>query len=369
MKLRSALSLRFTAWTLLAATLAPSLAFAEGDPSVPISESQDRTLEDLIQQGIRLRKAGNDEAALQVFHDAERRNPDSVRVLLNIAGAAAAVGKWIECDAYFRKVSSHRDDPYYQRHRAAITAIENTLARKVGRFTASGTPLGAEIRLNGELIGNLNMAEPQTVEAGTYVLEVSQPGYYRVRRQITIQAGILARESIDLNELPPAAASAPASAQAGGDVSSPLVQMESPSSAPIQPERAPARQVEPTSSGRWFTWTLAGLGLAAAATGGVAFAIREQHAKRWNDDNRCLPTTGKTREETCGDERKSAETAERVAIVGGAAAVVLGTGALIHWLSTRSSTSSSASGSASDSLARSTTCGVGLLSIGCQGSF
>jgi hypothetical protein len=67
-------------------------------------------------------------------------------------------------------------------------------------------------------------------------------------------------------------------------------------------------------------------------TGVVALAVRNQKASDWNDDQQCLGEAGVTREELCGDKRDSAERAERVAIVGGASALILGAGALVSGL-------------------------------------
>src|SRR4051812_1091593 len=67
------------------ATTARAAGDANGD---------DPQLEAPIQQGIALRRAGNDEAALNLFLDLERSYPESTRVLLHVTAAAQATGRW-----------------------------------------------------------------------------------------------------------------------------------------------------------------------------------------------------------------------------------------------------------------------------------
>src|SRR5882724_4007182 len=68
-------------WQLaLLALLTLSLAV----PAAAASDANgdDPQVEAAIQEGIALRRAGNDEAALSLFLDLEHNNPDSIRVLL-----------------------------------------------------------------------------------------------------------------------------------------------------------------------------------------------------------------------------------------------------------------------------------------------
>src|SRR4051794_36302622 len=77
------------------------------------ASGDDPQLEAPVQQGIALRRAGNDEAALSLFLDLERSNPDSIRVLLHITAAAQATGRWMMAYNYLRKAATHKNEPYY----------------------------------------------------------------------------------------------------------------------------------------------------------------------------------------------------------------------------------------------------------------
>ncbi len=290
---------------------------------LPISEG---ATQDVIQQGIQLRRAGKDEAALALFLDLERRTPDSVRVLLHVTAAAQAIGKWLMAHEYLEKAEAYKADSYYQRHRVEIQQMTEAVAQRVGQLRVIGSPVGAEVRVNGEAIGTLPMTETRAVEVGSYQLEVSKPGYYSLRRPLSIVAGSpLTQEAV---ELKPGVA---------------LAQQVAPPGASRQ--SAAAEEGRPQAwRARWVTWTLGGATIAAATTAGIAFAVREGKTGHWNDESRCLDASnpGLTREEVCGDVLRSAHTAERVGIVGGSLALGFGAATVAHFLASSAGSSGSA---------------------------
>jgi hypothetical protein len=332
---------------------ASSLAVAAALLSVSSSASAQESaeVEAILKRGIQLRRDGQDEAALAVFQEAETQAPNSVRVLLHVATAAQAASKWLLADEYLKKADSHNNDPYYQRYKAEIEEVRNTTAQRVGHFRAVGEPSGAEVILNGQVVGTLPMENPKTLESGTYVLEVNKPGFYRLRRPISVPGGVLTRETVELNE------------RTGAD---PAVD-GSGSGAPAEPPSFWA------SSG--MTWTLAGVAAAAGITSGVSFFLRERAADHWNDNARCLskePTQQDTpREALCGNVRNDVDTAEQVGIVSGVVGIAFAGAALTHWLAT-SGSSEPTEDSAQRREHKSTgniECSPGLMTVVCSGSF
>jgi len=262
------------------------------------------TLEDLVQEGIRLRRDGHDEQALEVLRKAEQLQPTSVRVLLHLATAAQAAGHWLEADTYIRRVFQYRDDPYYRRYQNEIASVEELIESRIGRFQAAGSPAGAEVRLNGRVIGTLPMAEPYRVEAGVYQIEVVSGGYYSLQRSERIPGGVLTREIIDLDR-----------EHLGATETS-----------------ATAASVDPDAwwRKRWVGWTLGGIGAASAISAGISFAVREQKASEWNDDSRCVLPGGRTREQTCGGDYGGARLAERIGVASTVSAVLFGSAAVLQ---------------------------------------
>jgi hypothetical protein len=330
-------------------------SFAVAAALVSISRSasaqESAEVEAILKRGIQLRRDGQDEAALAVFQEAEAQAPNSVRVLLHVATAAQAASKWLLADEYLRRADSHNTDPYYIKYRNEIDEVKSATAARVGHFRAVGEPSGAEVILNGQVVGTLPMENPKTLEAGTYVLEVNKPGFYRLRRPIAVPGGVLTRETVELNERT-------GNAQDPNDPAS---------GTPAEPPSFWA------SSG--MTWTLAGIAAAAGITSGVAFFMRERAADHWNDDSRCLGNATTARDtqrlELCGDVRNDIDTAEQVGIISGVAGIAFAGAALTHWIAT-----SSSSEPGTDSTARrehkstgSVQCSPGLMNVVCAGTF
>jgi PEGA domain len=312
----------------------------------------DANTEALIQQGIALRRAGKDDAALSVFLEAEKRAPTSVRILLHATTAAEGCGKWVIAHNYLRKASAYRTDPYYQRYRNAIRTVEDTVAQHIGQFRTLGSPSGADVLLNGQPVGSLPMDEAVVVEVGSYELEVSKQGYFPLRRPINVSGGGgVSQESVELSSMNDVAESL-------GTRGGPTV--EDVAGAPASDGQASWLRA------RWVTWTLAGSSLALLGTSGVLFAIREQKATQWNDDNTCLSRDMplQTREATCSGLRQDATTAERLGIVAGALGIGLGGAALAHWIAT-----SYRPTTGQERASNTPSCAVGPTSIACRGSF
>jgi hypothetical protein len=321
--------------------------------TTPAMAAEDAVVEALIQRGIQLRRSGEDDQALTVFLEAERQDPKSVRVLLHVVTAAQAAGKWLMADSYMRKVSALKDDEYYRRHADAIDVVRRSIAARIGTFQAQGEPDGASVRLDGQLIGTLPMSDPVSVESGTYQMEVYKPGFYRLRRSVNVVGGVLTREPVELNVVP-----ARADAAAAGTLSS----------------DGSASAGAPDQEGSWLTspttaWTLVGLGVASSIASGVAFQLREDRVSTWNDENECVREDGSTRQATCGDFKSDAETFQTVGIATAIAGVALaGTGVALL-IAGGDSTEKPSSDTASTGGLKLTSCGAGLMSLACRGSF
>jgi hypothetical protein len=114
---------------------------------------------------------------------------------------------------------------------------------------------------------------------------------------------------------------------------------------------------------------LTGLGVAAGAISGIAFVTREQRVERWNNDARCVPDNGRTRESNCGSHKDGAERAGTIGVVSGIAGSALIVVGIAHLVAIDSDRSHSDSMEEMSSGAQITRCTAGLLSFSCQGSF
>ena len=322
------------------------LSFASPATAGNDANGDDPQLDAPIQQGVALRRAGNDEAALSLFLDLEKSNPDSVRVLLNITAAAQATGRWMMAYQYLRKAATHKSDPYYVRYRNAIKSIEDATTQHIGEFRAVGAPAGAEVRLNGELIGTLPMTDASPIEVGQYTLEVSLSGYYPLHRAVSIGPGsTLTQEAVELRKGTPASDSAGADGKKTGSLSNQQ----------LPTERAPWWH------SRSVTWALAGLTAATSVTAVAALVYRNERADHWNSAG-CLDGT-KTRQEVCGGVRSDISLFQGVAVGTGIAALVFGGATFTQAVLSSDRTS------VATSRAPSFGCRPGLASVLCTGSF
>jgi len=278
----------------------PAAAGAARADSTPAARS-----ELLLEQGMALRRLGKDEEALRAFEEAAALDPESTRVRVHLAATQQALGHWAEAETLLREVLQEPADPYVHRHRATLERALDFVARHLGGLLVAGQPVGAVVRVDGRSLGSLPLSEALRLPVGSYQLDVLRAGYYPVHRSVSITAGGVLRESVELTPVPAAAAPSAPGAVAGG--------------------QAPAASGSPT----WLSWTLTGLATGAAVTTGVALAVRNQHASRWNSPA-CLES-GRRRGEVCAAELDAGKSAERLAYGGGIASVLLAAGAVLSW--------------------------------------
>jgi hypothetical protein len=264
-----------------------------------------------VAEGIELRARGKDTEALRAFQKAAEIDPDSVRVQIHLATVYQALGNWLLADEYLSMALARQNHPYVNRHRQTLEDAKRVIDANIGRLEVEGEPAGAEVRLNGRLVGTLPLAAPIRSTVGSFMLEVRHEGHYTSQRPITITGGGLVRESVQLEPLPADAAFRGGAGSSG----------------------AAAGNITDVDSGGspWLTWTFIGAAGVAGATTVGALIFREVHAGRWNDNARCLEVD-RTRAEVCGDERDKANTAETVVLVSGALTGAFALGAVLNAL-------------------------------------
>jgi hypothetical protein len=288
---------RLTLLSSLIALLWIEPVFAQEVVTVDSLGEQSPVFEKLLREGIENRRQGRDARAATLFKQALAQAPGSVRAQVHLATAYHALGDWLGADELLTSALAKSSDPFVVKHQAALQRETDLVRDHIGQLQVMGGLPGAEVRINGRLLGKLPMKEPQRVIAGAYRLEVTQPGYYPVQREITIGARADVREQVELVEL---------SEGGGPDGRKPLW--------------AP----------RWVPWTLGVAAGAGAATAAVGLYERERHARLWNQCTEgASPSPLLSREQICPGQRRLARQAEQVFVVGGSVAGVLAVGAVI----------------------------------------
>ncbi|MFO0607938.1 MAG: PEGA domain-containing protein [Polyangiales bacterium] len=298
------------------------LAFALALPS--LAGAQPAPFEEHLRRGVELRRAGRDLESIAEFEAAHRLSPEP-RASAQLGLACQAVGRWLDADRLLREALAAPDDAWVARNRTALDRALAVVAGHVGRLEVSGDVPGAEVRVDGALVGTLPMAAPAPVLAGLVTLDVTAPSHEPVSRRFTVEPGALVRESVTLRPVAPAVVTPP--------VAPPVVAPPVVPPPVVPPPAAPSRS---TARLAWGIASLAG-GAVALGLGGVALGLRDDAADRYNTHSPGCPAPGTAAEGSDCADLESTERAWRttawVAFPVGAALVT--TGALLLLLPPR----------------------------------
>jgi len=202
-RVASACGMSLLLGSLCSAALAQAPAVVPAPATAPATAEADA----LILQGLQLREQGKDFDALGLFERAHALAP-SPRALAQRALAEQALGRWVLAELHLREALATTGDPWIAQHRTALDGALAVIGEHLGHLQVNGGVAGAELRLDGRLVGRLPLSAPMRVVVGRPLLEVTLAGHYPVRREITIKAGSLSTETIELvpvPALPPAA--------------------------------------------------------------------------------------------------------------------------------------------------------------------
>ena len=259
-----------------------ALLVAVGAPIARADAGADAAAEAAIRRGVELRRAGKDQEALEEFRKAyaQARSP---RALAQIGLAEQALGRWADAEGDLEEAMKNKGDPWIRKNATILSGAVEVIRRHLGSLEVIG-PAGAELRIDGRVAGTLPLKKPARVPIGNLTVELRQEGFFPGTRPVSITAGELTRESIDLQplpvapppppKLPPGPASGPAAggtAGGGSDLSG----------IPPPPQRLPDHDVDgaaETTGGRtWqrpLAWTTAVGALLGGAAGVTALVLR-----------------------------------------------------------------------------------------------
>jgi tetratricopeptide (TPR) repeat protein len=157
--------------------------------------------EQLIRDGVALRRQGREEAALEQFRRSYAITPGA-HALAQIALVEQALGQWVAAERDLERALAAADDEWIARNRALLEAAQAVIRNHVGELDVVG-PAHAEVVIDGEAAGTLPLAAPLRVLAGQIELEVRLAGYQRARREVEVRGHGLTREKVTLVATPP----------------------------------------------------------------------------------------------------------------------------------------------------------------------
>jgi tetratricopeptide (TPR) repeat protein len=170
------------------------------------AHAADSIEERLIERGVEARKSGDDAEALRLFRQAYELHR-GVRAEAQLGLAEQALGRWVDAEAHLTDALASPRDPWIAKNQALLRQSVDRIRQRIGRLEIVGAPTGAEVLVEGHVVGTLPLARPLVVRAGDCRFEVRAPGYVPVTRSVQVGTRELTRESVDLARAPePAAA-------------------------------------------------------------------------------------------------------------------------------------------------------------------
>jgi hypothetical protein len=266
----------------------------EHDPASALA--QQPTADELIAQGVLLRKSGQDAEALARFQQAYEQRP-SPRAVAQIALAEQALGRWVDAERGLMEALGDSADAWVAKNHAYLDESLAFVQQHLGWLKVECNASGATLWIGAELASPLPMDHPLRLEAREWTIEVRAPGFAPLRRSLRVQPGSLDHEVLTLVVQP------------ASIVQSAPVERSSADAAPV--ERSVPRFTSGRRTAGWIA--LAGTGGLLLA-GSAALVTRESEASIYNGDG-CAPSGGKSRYERCGTQRDIGSAAVTIAVV------------------------------------------------------
>jgi hypothetical protein len=225
--------------------------------TLPAQAADPTEVEDLIREGIALRRSGNDSRALPLFQKAHAL-AHTPRTAAQLGLVEFALGYAIEAENHLSQGLAAPTDPWIAKNQGVL---EDGLARvraRIGEVAVTGSPDGAEVILNGRSVGRLPLAAPIRVGQGPATVDVRSTGYASASSSVDVAGGKTQKLVFHLEAVTPAA-------------SPKLLAVDL---AAKQPDAAHVGEASPSAGGgpgarTIVGWSLVGIGGVGAAVGAV----------------------------------------------------------------------------------------------------
>lgn len=213
-------------------------------------------MEARFEAGNQLRTQNREPEALALFQQLLQET-GSERARAQVGLVEQALGRLVDAEGHLVQALAS-SDPWVSARRELLQQALAQLRLRLGNLEITGGPSGADVVINGASVARLPLRAPLRVTTGTVVLELRQPGFYPVRREVLIRAEAPARESGEMNPERREEPSRPPASEAGTAAT-----------------RGPSGPIDTRTVGPSLApgGAVLGVGLAAALVGGVVFAV------------------------------------------------------------------------------------------------
>ena len=317
------------------AALVVSISGSLVSPRVLVAATPAAEAENLIRDGVALRREKHDEQALPLFQKAYdlARNP---RTAGQLGLCELGVSYSLDAEQHLKEALASPGHPWVAKNQASLDTALKRARQNIGEITVTGAPAGAEVYVNGHSAGRLPLHDPIRLVRGVADVELRAPGYVKSHRSLSVTAEA---QTVDLKLERESVAVAPVSKPPETIALKPI------SGSPGEPPREESpgtSQPEPAAPrGRGWRWAAAATGVLAVAAlvgAGVETARWQSGITDFNNHNDaagkpdCLlsvPTRGGT---GCQDIYNQYTSEKRLAIIGYAAGGALAAASLTLFL-------------------------------------
>lgn len=161
--------------------------------------------EELIRQANDLRRHGHDERALPLYRKAYEA-ARSARTAGQLGLAEMALGYWAAAEGHLDEALAENRNPWIDKNRPALETALHTAQSHLGQLQVEGKPDGAEVLVNGSVVGTLPLASPLRISEGRVELEVRAPGRRTMTRTLSLSGKAIERVQVSLDSLETASA-------------------------------------------------------------------------------------------------------------------------------------------------------------------
>jgi hypothetical protein len=286
-----------------------------------VARADPAAVEDLIREGVDLRKKGMDQRALALFkkaYDLER----SPRTATQLGFCEAQLGYWLAAERHLTEALSATKNPWLAKNEGLIRQTLKNVQGSIGELDIEGTPAGAAVEVNGQPAGTFPLTKPIRVPEGVAQVIVRAAGHIEGATNVPIEGGKLARASLALTPV----AAAPTAAEA------PEV------AAPVS-DRPRPRRSEGSPVLKNLAWAATVGSVAAAGLGFYGLHNQRKYGRQF--DNYKDPATMTTPCYTAGKDKggiecrnieKKMKSAERLMLASFAAGGALAAGAIVGFI-------------------------------------
>lgn len=180
----------------------------------------------LLERGANCMEKADYPCALSMFQRAHEAEP-SPRTLAQVGLAEQALERWVDAESHLAAALAQSDNRWLEKRRGVLEDSLERIRARLADLSVTGSPRGAEVVVDGEVVGILPLRRPLRVVAGQHRIAVRSPSFLSAERTKEIMPGAQAVESFELAAVvapppPPVSAPAPVSAPPAAPVPGPV---------------------------------------------------------------------------------------------------------------------------------------------------